>query len=438
MVRATTQSLQVRMNDITVGRLIKKSTMDLTFIYDPDWLADPQARPISLSMPLAGEQFTGNLVYNFFDNLLPDNPQIRARIQARFQAASDRPFDLLTQIGKDCIGALQLVPETFDDTYTNIQCTLLTDQDIAYVLSHYQQAPLGMLTDADDFRISIAGVQEKSAFLHFNGQWNRPSGTTPTTHIFKLPIGVIQHHDQTLGLSESCENEWLCAKILAEFGLPVAACEIQHFADTKVLVVERFDRKFSKDGSHIIRLPQEDICQALGYSPNLKYQADGGPGIVEVMKLLLNAQYAARDRDVFYKSQVVFHLLAAIDGHGKNFSIFIGPEGKYALTPFYDIMSAHPLMASKQLHAKKIKMAMALRGKNNHYHWHDVQYRNFIETAKHADYSSQQATNILNETLEAVEKVINTVSSMIPSEFPAHIAKAVFAGMLAAKNKLIR
>ena len=134
-----------------------------------------------------------------------------------------------------------------------------------------------------------------------------------------------------------------------------------------------------------MRLPQEDMCQALGISPNLKYQADGGPGMKNIMQLLLGSANPTEDRDIFYRSQVLFWLLAAIDGHAKNFSLFIEPEGKYRLTPLYDIMSAYPLMAKKQLQAQKIKMAMALKGKNNHYHWYNIQRRYFIETAKDAE-----------------------------------------------------
>lgn len=121
-----------------------------------------------------------------------------------------------------------------------------------------------MKAETDDFRISLAGVQEKTAFILIKNKWHRPVGATPTTHIFKRPIGIIKNYN--LDLSESCENEWLCLKILKAFDIPVANAEIEYFQNEKVLVIERFDRKFSVDGSWIIRLPMEDICQALGYS----------------------------------------------------------------------------------------------------------------------------------------------------------------------------
>src|SRR5579883_2571879 len=267
--------LSILMNGMLVGKLQKHANGSLTFTYAQEWLCTPGARPISLSLPLVEQPFVGDVVYNFFDNLLPDNPQIRARIQAKFQVPTNQPFDLLTSIGRDCVGAIQMIEGDIPTFEKKIQFKPSKAKEIAFILRGYQDYPLGMTDKDSEFRISIAGAQEKSAFLYYQGGWNRPLATTPTTHIFKLPIGYIQH--QQLDLSDSCENEWLCTQIAEAFGVPVAKCEILHFEDVKVLAVERFDRKLSSDKKWIMRLPQEDICQALGISPNLKYQADGGP-----------------------------------------------------------------------------------------------------------------------------------------------------------------
>ena len=138
----------------------------------------------------------------------------------------------------------------------------------------------------------------------------------------------------------------------------------------------------------------------------------------------------------FYCSQVLFWLLAAIDGHAKNFSLFIEPEGKYRLTPLYDIMSAYPLIAKKQLQIQKIKMAMALKGKNNHYHWHNIERRHFLETAKNANFSVERAEAILDDMLEKVDAVIEQVSPIIPVDFPVNISKSIFDGIRLMKIKL--
>jgi serine/threonine-protein kinase HipA len=428
--------LSILMNGLLVGRLEKTAKNGLAFAYDPSWINTPGARPISLSLPLVNQVFTGDVVYNFFDNLLPDNPQIRSRIQAKFQIATNQPFDLLGNIGRDCVGAIQIINGEIPAFKNKINTESLNEKEIASILRGYQSYPLGMTNHASEFRISIAGAQEKSAFLYHRRKWCRPLKETPTSHIFKLPIGYIQH--QQMDLSESCENEWLCSQIAKAFGLPVAECEILYFEDVKVLVVERFDRKLSQDKTWLMRLPQEDMCQSLSISPNLKYQADGGPGIKSIMNLLLGSAQPAEDRDNFFRSQVLFWVLAAIDGHAKNFSLFLEPEGKYRLTPLYDIMSAYPLIAKKQLQKQKIKMAMALKGENNHYHWHNAQRRHFISTAKDANYSTEKAEIILDEMLGKVEIVIEKVSAQLPKKFPRQISQPIFEGMRLMKQRLQR
>ncbi|MCC5014110.1 MULTISPECIES: type II toxin-antitoxin system HipA family toxin [unclassified Legionella] len=426
--------LSILMNGILIGKLEKTTTGGLIFIYDQQWLNTPGARPISLSLPLTEQPFSGDIVYNFFDNLLPDNQQIRSRIQAKFHVAINQPFDLLASIGRDCVGAVQIIDGEIPAFKKEIKAEPLDEKTIAAILRGYQNNPLGMTDPTREFRISIAGAQEKSAFLYHQKKWCRPLEETPTSHIFKLPIGYIPH--QNMDLRDSCENEWLCSHLAAAFGLPVAKCEILHFEETKVLVVERFDRKMSSDNAWIMRLPQEDICQVLGISPNLKYQSDGGAGISEIMQLLLGATNPIADRDMFYRAQVLFWLLAAIDGHAKNFSVFIEPQGKYHLTPLYDIMSAYPLIEKKQLQAQKIKMAMALRGKNTHYHWHSMQRRHFLDTAKAVNYSTERAETILDEMLERSDAVINEVAAKLPGDFPNEIAQPIFTGIHLATKKL--
>lgn len=238
---------------------------------------------------------------------------------------------------------------------------------------------------------------------------------------------MIEH--QGIDLRESCENEWLCSQIASAFGLPVAPCSIEYFGDTKVLVVKRFDREYSTDNKKILRYPQEDMCQALGFPSHLKYQSDGGPGIPEIMKLLLGSEQAHLDRELFLKSQVLFWLLAATDGHAKNFSIFIKAGGHIQLTPLYDILSTYPLMTQGQLQAQKIKMAMALRGKNYHYRWDQWVRRYFKQTAKISDYSDNLAEAILDEMLGQVPKVLNQVSTKIPKNFPSHISEPILEGI---------
>lgn len=354
-----TMKLTVAMNGIIVGTLCKLKGGTITFDYDKSWLALAGARAISLSLPLQNKTLEGDVVYNFFDNLLPDNDEVKARIQRRFSAKTKQPFDLLAKVGGDCVGTIQLYPQ--DSIPANVQqinATPLTKPQVTTILKGYQYgAPLGMLEDNDDFRISIAGAQEKTGLLWYQNQWHLPLGSTPTSHIMKLPIGILPHHN--IDLSESCENEWLCLRITKAYGLPVCNAQISHFGDIKALVVERFDRRWSEDGSWLMRLPQEDMCQALGFGAANKYESDGGPGITPIMDFLYGSQQAVTDREVFFKSQILFWLLAATDGHAKNFSAFLQKGNHYRLTPLYDIMSMYPLL-NPNFAKQKAKIAMAL------------------------------------------------------------------------------
>ncbi|GKW49743.1 type II toxin-antitoxin system HipA family toxin [Halomonas sp. NCCP-2165] len=419
--------LIVALNGIEVGVLSLSQSGAMAFEYLAEWVNRPGARAISLSLPLTTTPYRGSVVYNFFDNLLPDAEAIRARMQARFGIATRHPFDLLASIGRDCIGAIQLYPEgqVIPDVKT-LTAEPLDDHAIEALLAGYQDAPLGMARDAD-FRISLAGAQEKTALLWHQGRWQRPAGSTPTSHILKLPIGFLEHSN--IDLRQSGENEWLCLRLLEAFGLPVARVELASFGAQRTLVVQRFDRRWSQDGSWLMRLPQEDICQALGVAPALKYESDGGPGIEAVMKLLLGSQQARQDREAFFKTQVIFWLLAAIDGHAKNFSLFLEPGSAYRMTPLYDVISAHPLMAQGSIAAERAKMAMALKGKNRHYRWARMAPRHFLSTARQVGFSTDRASAILREVAERTEPVIAEVANQLPEEFPAAISEPIFEGM---------
>lgn len=423
------------MNGEKVGTLTRSANGRLEFSYAQSWIASSSGRPLSLSMPLAEQVYTGDRVENYFDNLLPDSLPIRNRIQKRFRAASNKGFDLLWHIGRDCVGALQLLPATLKADVQKIEAEPLSDTEIAATLRNYRTMPLGM-SDDKDFRISIAGAQEKTALLNLSGKWHLPLGTTPTSHIFKLPIGHIEHSG--IDLSDSVENEWICHIILKAFGLPAADAEMLCFSETKALVVERFDRRWATDKSWLIRLPQEDMCQALNIPPALKYESDGGPGISHIVDLLLGSMDSFSDRCLFLTANLVFWLLAAIDGHAKNFSIFLLPGGGFKLTPLYDVISAFPLVAKKQLEQRRLKMAMALTGKNRHYDWNAMLHGHWLSTAKACRFPTDEMEKIIAEILDRLDQVIAEVSAELPDSFPDSVAGPIFDGMKAARDKLVR
>lgn len=426
------RELYVYMNNILVGRLERKSTGQLEFTYDEGWLADENSPPVSLSMPLTEVPYKGDIVEHYFDNLLPDSRVIRERIQARYGAPSIKCFDLLSQTGRDCVGALQLLTSTEIKNINAIKAAPISNAEVAELLKNYRIAPLGMDRDLD-FRISIAGAQEKTALLWYKNQWNVPAGVTPTSHIIKLPIGKIQHSN--FDLTGSVENEWLCLKILSAYGISVNEAGIEQFGDIKTLVVKRFDRQWTENGKRLLRLPQDDFCQVLGVSPGIKYESDGGPGIKDIMDTLSGSIDAKTDRITFMKAVFLFWVMGAIDGHAKNFSVSILPKGRYKLAPLYDVISAYPLLEKKQIQLKDMKMAMAVKGKNIHYHWDKILLRHWLETAKKCKFSENMMQEIIDETFKNMDTVINQVAKELPRNFPKDISDSIFAGMRKVRER---
>lgn len=433
-------TLDVYMNGFKVGYLKRYNSGAHEFGYDHQWLAKEGARPISLSMPLRHDPYTGREVINFFDNLLPDNEEIRDRIVARYKADSDQAFDLLSVIGKDSVGALQFIPEGEDPRpVRELRYEKLTEEKLERILNGYQsKAPLGMLRELDDFRISIAGAQEKTALLKVDGAWCIPFGNTPTTHILKLPIGKIESHDHTIDLSDSVENEMLCLKIAKAFGFDVPDCEVVTTPKAKALAIERFDRKYAKDNSWLMRLPQEDYCQILGLPSARKYESDNGPSIADIMKHLQGSANPIHDREVFMGAQVLFFLLGATDGHAKNYSLHIEAYGAYRLTPMYDIISAYPALGGTGLNIRDLKLAMSLQGKGGKkWNIYQIFKRHFLNTAKKAEFSPTKMNEIINNMCAKVDTVIEQVQNDLPENFPEKVSLPIFEGMRARKQRLL-
>lgn len=149
------------------------------------------------------EPFRTDVVQPFFENLLPDSAELRRRIMTRFGADTTSAFDLLEEIGRDCVGAIQLLPPDAPAPDVRlIRGHPLTERGVAEVLERVQSPTMGE-QDRDDFRISLAGAQEKTALLWRAKRWTIPEETTPTTHIFKLPMGRSHPAAVELGVRAS-------------------------------------------------------------------------------------------------------------------------------------------------------------------------------------------------------------------------------------------
>jgi serine/threonine-protein kinase HipA len=431
--------LNLWMNGLQVGHW-ETTRSGERLVYHDDWISDPQGRPLSLSLPFTpgNQPYRGQIVADYFDNLLPDSEPIRRRIATRYKTGSTAPFPLLAALGRDCVGALQMLPpDEAPGDLTSINGRALSESEIAQLLRGTTSAsPLGQDDPLEDLRLSIAGAQEKTALLRHRNRWWLPEGSTPTTHIFKLPLGLVGN--MRADMRTSVENEWLCSQIVAAYGLPVARCEIARFDDEKVLIVERFDRRLSSDATWIVRLPQEDMCQATGTSALHKYESDGGPGIEAIMEVLSGSSSAATDRRHFFITQMIFWLLAATDGHAKNFSIAHLPGNRYEATPLYDVLSAHPIIGAGagRLAAQKVKLAMAVRGKNVHYLLNQIQRRHWIAQGQRVGFAAADVEIMIDDLTARTETVIDEVSSLLPEDFPMDVAGSIFEGMRRLNKKL--
>lgn len=440
--RSHSQTLALWVNGERLGRWTVTARGGMELQYDPAWLASAAGRPLSLSLPFNFDNapLKGDNVGHYFEGLLPDSDAMRRRVAARFKTGSTDAFDLLGAIGRDCVGALQLLEEDKEPTGVDrVEGVVLNADDIErHLLEVVAPHRFQSAEDPDDdFRISLAGAQEKDGFLWWGGQWMKPRGATPTTHIFKLPLGLVG--DRQADFSTSVDNEWLCLRLLAAYGLPTAQADIAEFGKQRVLVVARFDRSLSRNGTRLFRLMQEDFFQATGTSPLVKYENEGGPGLTQLFTLVQQSQEAELDLRTLMASQVLFWMLRATDGHAKNFSIQLlpGKAGRFRLTPMYDVMSAYPVVGSgpTQWAARDLKLAMALVGKNRHYHVHAIQRRHFNSTAQKLGYGGN-AEPLLNELVERTPAVVKQMQAELPAGFSQEVADKVLGGLLAAARAL--
>lgn len=440
--RSHSQTLNLWANGDYVGRWTVNANGDAELQYDATWRKSRRGRPISLSLPFnfQNEPLRGSTVANYFEGLLPDSDTIRKRVAARFKTGSIEAFDLLAAVGRDCVGALQLLPENKEPEGLDQVDGVVVDEEAIerHLLEMVSPDKYGALRDPDDdFRISLAGAQEKDAFLWWDGKWLKPRGATPTTHIFKLPIGLVG--GRKADFSTSVDNEWLCLRLFKEYGLPTAEAQIATFGSQRVLVVERFDRMVSSNGKQLFRLIQEDFCQATGTSPLVKYENEGGPGLMQIFAILQQSQQVDEDMRTLMATQILFWMMRAPDGHAKNFSIQLLAGGRYKLTPIYDVMSAYPVMGNgpNQWADHDLKLAMALLGKNKHYLARNIMRRHFNSTAKKVGFGDS-AEALMQDVIARTPMVVEKVRAELPTGFSEQVADKVLGGMLNAASALDR
>jgi len=334
-----------------MGRVHQDQRGRLTFVYDDAWRQAPNAHPLSLSMPLAASEHGHAVVESFVWGLLPDNSHILDRWGRRFRVSARNAFALIAHVGEECAGAVQFVrPERVKLLGKGPKSVRWLDTaGVGERLRALRADQSAWRRPGDTGQFSLAGAQPKTALFFERGRWGVPSGRTPTTHILKPPTGELDGH---------VENEHFCLALARELGLPAAASTVTRFGDEVAIVVERYDRLRTRGG--VLRVHQEDVCQALGVMPTKKYESEGGPGVRDIAELLrAHSSARAEDLDRFVDAVALNWLIGGPDAHAKNYSILIGGGGQTRLAPLYDLASALPY---PKLDLHKTTLAMKLGG----------------------------------------------------------------------------
>ncbi|MDZ7732548.1 MAG: HipA domain-containing protein [Acidimicrobiia bacterium] len=282
-------TLIVILEGVPIGR-VERAARGLRLSYDDAYLDDPDATVLSASMPPAVPTHGDGAVSPWLWGLLPDNAEVLARWGREFGVSVASPFPLLsTRVGHDCAGAVQFAaPDDVDDLIGRPGSVVpLDDAEIASRLRQLRADTTTWLGPGFTGQFSLAGAQAKTA-LAFDDVygWGLPQGSAPTTHVLKPAVVGLDGHDL---------NEHLCLSAARRCGLPAARTRVAGFEDQTAIVVDRYDRR-EVDGE-LVRVHQEDVCQALGVHPGRKYQSDGGPSPRDIAELLRSAMPSNRARD---------------------------------------------------------------------------------------------------------------------------------------------
>ncbi|MCP4551044.1 MAG: type II toxin-antitoxin system HipA family toxin, partial [Bacteroidetes bacterium] len=339
------ETLNVFFRQTRVGFLSIDDRRLFSFQYSKKWLTSPDAFQISISLPMQEDIFLHDIVKSFFSNLLPESA-VRELIAKRLGISDKNDFMLLKRIGGECAGAISILPDSeIPESPNQYTYRSLSDEQLADLIKHIPRRPL--LAGQEGIRISLAGAQEKLALFYKDPAFYIPENGAPSNFILKPGMAHFQ---------SSIENECFCMMLANAVGLNVPPVRIARKEAQKVLLIKRYDRVLDNDVP--MRLHQEDFCQAMGLSHELKYQADGGPGLKACFDLA-RAYSANPIKDFQQLMQWVFfnYLIGNMDGHAKNLS-FIYQAKQIRLAPFYDMLCTDIYEDLSQ------KLAMKIGGEN--------------------------------------------------------------------------
>lgn len=346
--------LKVSIAGTPCGLLREDSHGALSFEYLPEY----RGVPLSLSMPIGLATYGDRVVRPYLMGLLPDSETTRASIAATYGISGDNPFRLLGAIGLDCPGAVQIFnPENIQSSSQDDELIPISDAEISVKLSAIQQDAAAAWTGKPriEGHWSLGGCQAKIALRQQGKQWFECPGAFATTHILKPGIEGMNHQALV---------EYLSMRIADTIGLPTAHVTYRFFQDAPAIVIERYDRQVSSDGN-VIRIHQEDLCQALSVSPTCKYAEQGGPTTPQIIDLLKRTGVNAKDNVYRFVLYLFFnYLIGATDAHAKNHSLLFEDARNIILAPLYDVASIAPYRSLTPSKRQPLRAALSIGGEN--------------------------------------------------------------------------
>lgn len=322
------KSLNVFFEGQLVGMFSQNEELVHSFKYDQAWLNDESSFPISISMPLLNEAFGNKITLSFFENLLPEG-DVRKHLEKWHN--SKGAFNTLSKYGEDCAGALVITAEDTPPSLRDDRAKVEIKYDDLYKAIDEAKSAVDLIAEKKPGYLSVAGAQDKFPCIFENGKIYLPEGGLPTTHIVKTPIMVK-------GIKESVYNEYFCMKLASKIGMNIPDVQIIE-GKHPLFLIERYDRIKEKD--RVKRLHQQDFCQAFGITSDQKYEAEGGPSLVNVYGLMLENVSGRKRIESSFRiiDWVCFNLLIGNnDSHAKNLS-FLMTNKLHDLSPFYDLIS---------------------------------------------------------------------------------------------------
>lgn len=224
------------------------------------------------------------------------------------------------------------------------------------------------------------------------------------------------------------ENEHFCLRLAGRLGLSAATSEVLRFGLEKAICVERYDRVMLN--RRLIRVHQEDACQALGIHPVNKYQNDGGPGVVQIMQLLNRSTQPVEDRRRFMQAVAFNYLILGSDAHAKNYSLLLGRYGQVRLAKLYDIASLLPYVDR----FKECRFAMKI---DRYYRDDQIQLRHFEKMARSCEFPASEMLEIIREMAERIPGQALSVKDEMAKDNLDHHATGKLVDALVQRSESI-